>query len=461
MFPTIETSSLRQILDFGRNPQEFLRSAEALYGDHFISRFLGDRPRLWISNPESIAKVMALPRSAYVQANDVPLNIGENSVLYVDGTPHRDERRRLSAPLHGERMREYGSLMLSAAQASFGRLKVGAHVKMRSVFQEMALDVILRCVFGVASAAELDRLRAGLNAWLDVSLTPAWFIAGTIFQTARVRRFLDRRVERFRHRRPRWGLAPWSRAVQAKVEVDARVLEEIARCRANPEGRVDILARLIFAEGDEANDEYLLTTLLTLLVGGYETVANSLCWVLHDLLPHPDVARRIRAEIDDVFGGQGIEPRRIGELVYLDAVIKESGRMNPASIGIARVPLVPMELGGQQVPAGLALNLTGYLTQRRPDIWDEPSEFRPERFIGRRPARNEYFPFGGGARICVGQAFAEYEMRVALAELIANHELRLDPHSDETPQLSGISVAPKGGLRVFVEPFPQSDAKGV
>jgi cytochrome P450 len=454
-FPTIDTAPVRQLLHFGRDPYDFLANAEARYGDHFISRLLGDRPRLWVSNPETIKQVLSLPRDAYVHANDIPLNIGERSVLFANGPRHQQDRVRLRGPLRGDRMRAYGPMMLGAAQASYARLEVHAHLDMRSVFQELALDVILRCVFGVEVAARLDRLRTSLGAWLEASLSPAWFIAGTLFRAERVRRFLDRSVETAKHRRWRRRLLPWDRAVQAKVEVDALVLEEIARCRAAPSGREDILAQIILGgEGDDRDDAYLLSTLLTLLVGGHETSANSLCWALHHVLPRADVLARMREEIAAAFGGGAIEPRRIGELPYLEAVLKESARLSPASIGIARVPTHPLRVGDHEIPAGLCINLTSYLTQRRSDLWPEPLEFCPERFLERRPTPNAYFPFGGGARLCIGQPFAEYEMRVALAELVAHHQLRPDPASDEHPVMKGISVAPMDGMRVFVEPPP-------
>ncbi|MEZ4449008.1 MAG: cytochrome P450 [Nannocystaceae bacterium] len=459
MFPSVDDTPLRQLIDFGRDPLEYLRKAEARHGDHFIGRFLGDRPRLWVSNPESIAQVLALPRDAYVHANDIPLNVGERSVLFADGPRHLEDRRRLSGPFRGERMREYGPLILDAARTSYRQLVPGARLEMRAVFQEMALDVILRCIFGVDSAASLDRLRVALGAWLDASLSPGWFIAGNLLRAGRVRRFLDRAVERARRRRSRRRLLPWDRAVQAKVEVDARILEESARCRAAPGDRVDILAQIIGSgDGHDDDDAYLLGTLLTLLVGGHETTANSLCWTLYHLLPRAEDVARVRAEIDAAFGAGPIDPRRIGELVYLDAVVKEAARLNPTSLGIARVPTRPLVLGGHAVPEGLCVNLANSLAQRRPDHWADPDVFRPERFLAGAPPRGAYFPFGGGARLCIGQPFADYEMRVALAELLAHHPLRRDPDADERPVMKGISLAPTSGLRVIVEPPPAGRA---
>lgn len=458
----MQMSRLKQTVKFGENPMALLEKGFAEYGDVFATHIPGDPERIWLAHPDAVRQLFALRRDAYENYNNVPINIGESSVLFSDGEPHRKARSQLRKPFKGERMRAYGQMMLEAARTRFEALTPGRKLAMHPLLQELTLDIIVRCVFGVSEGERVSRIKTAIPEWLDAGLSPASFMASLVFTGERVRRFLDWRAQRHaqgdsRVRDLAGRFLPWERMSAAKAVIDTLLVEEIERFRAHPDDtREDILAVLLRDSEDTPNVE-LVSTLVTLLVGGHETTANALSWVVYYVATRPEVLARIREEIEEVYGDRPVDPTTIGDLRYLDAVLQESMRLMPISIAVVRRILHDMTLCGYHVPAGSYVNACTWLVHRRTDLWDDALSFRPERFYNTaKPPPHHFFPFGAGARICIGKAFAEYEMRLVLAELLRNHTLALDPQSSVQPQMRGITLTPSDGLRVVVHKGPSS-----
>jgi cytochrome P450 len=197
----------------------------------------------------------------------------------------------------------------------------------------------------------------------------------------------------------------------------------IAATRARGEGD-SILSMLIRArheDGTPMSDAEIRDELLTLLVAGHETTATALAWTLHRLTRHPEALREVQAELDRVVP-DGAEPDRARELPYLDAVCKESLRIHPVVPGVGRALEAPARIGGFDLPAGVFVGCSVVLVHSDPEIWPAPERFDPRRFLDGRPTPSTYFPFGGGLRRCIGEAFALYEMRVVLATILRELE---------------------------------------
>jgi cytochrome P450 len=193
--------------------------------------------------------------------------------------------------------------------------------------------------------------------------------------------------------------------------------------------------------------------LMTLVVAGYETTATSLCWALELLLTHPDALSRVLAEIELVTGGAPIESEHVAGLAYLDAVVKEVLRLYPVVpiIGLGRKLGAPMHLFGHDLPAGVKLVPTAYLTHRRPAEYPDPGRFRPERFLDNKIDPYAWHPFGGGARRCLGMSFALLEIKVVLATLLGTARLALARRRPLRATVHGVTIAPEGGTHVIVE----------
>ena len=357
------------------------------------------------------------------------LIVGPNSVLVLDGARHKRERKLLMPPFHGERMRLYGDMMCEITDRSIDTWPVETPFPIQPCMQEITLDIILRAVFGVNEDAHHSRLRALLMEYQRVMVGRNFFLT----------------------------LIAWRRLTRLQRAIDRLLYDEIKRCREETEaGRTDIMAMLVAAraeDGQPMSDEEIRDELITMLLAGHETTATALAWVIHRLLQNPNVLASARAEVASVIGYGGNAPRpdagQIGELKYLDAVIKETARLNPVVPIVVRLLETDTHIGGYDLPAGSIVAPCIYLTHRRPDLWSDPEGFKPERFIARRTDSYTFFPFGGGVRYCIGAAFATYEMKIVLARLLARVSLRPDPGHAVRMVRRGITFAPSGGVPVI------------
>jgi cytochrome P450 len=300
---------------------------------------------------------------------------------------------------------------------------------------------------------ELGRL---IVEYLDGVLTP-WFYGATLLLSgARVRDFLRARGRRMRE----LGRAPSRWPVQSVADrvgaIDAILFDEIARCRRlSVEGlaaRQDILSQLVAArydDGSAMSDAALRDHLMTLLIGGHETTATSLCWALYCALGKPGTIEKMRAEVDSVMGS-GFDAAQVKQLSFVGAVVNESMRLYPIAWGVPRQLKHEMTIAGRTLPAGTLCSASIFHTQRDPRVWEAPNEFRPERFLAGKASVYTFFPFGAGVWRCLGAQFAEYEMRVVLARIVQTLDLSLAPEAPIQPLMRGFTIAPSEHLPVRV-----------
>lgn len=445
-----------QALRFGRDPFGYLRACADEYGDLFTLRLPGEDAVLVASDPQVVRQFFALRSPAPRRSLNLPANVGEHSLVFLDGSPHQRERRLLMPHLHGERLRGHAATMQGAAAQEIGRWRAGDVVDVRRALRSITLDVILRCVFAARDPAVAERVRGPLLGWLDGTFTPLVFLAGIVFGAERVRGALDDLTRRSLAR-PAGARSrlPWRRWADDKARVLTHLRDDIARCRREGAGgRHDVLAMLVEArdpEGRSMSDDQVADELVTLLVAGHETTANTAAWALYRILTHPDAHARVRAELAQVFGDGPVDVARVGELRWLDACLKESMRLTPILPAVTRPLHAPLELRGRTIPAGTALWAAVCLTHQRADLWDQPGRYLPARFLGAAPPASHYFPFGGGHRTCLGMAFAMLEMRIVLAELFQRTRLRLSPATAVRVGVRAATVAPVGTLELVVD----------
>jgi len=440
---------LVQAIRFGRDPYGYLQRAARRHGAVFTLRLPGDPPRIVVSEPSLVRQVFALEQDEIRASTNVPANLGEHTLLFLDGEPHRRDRQLLTPVLHGNRLRGYALTMQEVTEHALARLRPGQRVDLHALLQEITLEVILRCVFGVHERAQLERITRPAMQWLEGTFVPLLFFAGMIVGWDRVRAMLDRAVARARVR-PVRGLAarlPWNRIGRAKAELVAYLRADLERCREHgSEGRTDILALLAdarYEDGRPMTIEHAIDELVTMLVGGHETTANTLAWALSHVLPRPDVLARIDVEREACFAAGPIDPGRCHALEYLEACIKESMRLTPIAPAVPRTLARDVTLGPWRLPAGVLVYPAVYVTHHRADLWPEPEAFRPARFLGEDKAGNDrYFPFGGGRRACIGMAFARFEMRIVLTTMLARGRWRLCDERPKRPRIRGFTIAP-------------------
>jgi cytochrome P450 len=448
-----------QLVRMSADPFGFLADCRARFGDLFTLRMPGGKPQVFVCDPEAVRALTTGGYDDFLRdAEAIRFLLGDHAVIFQQDAPHKETRRLMMPPFHGERMRAYGHDMARITDDVVDGWRDGGAIVLHKELQEVTLRVILGSVFGITEGprtAELGRL---IVEYLDAIMTPWFYGATLVLSGARVRDFLRGRGAHMLDaaegdRTPsRW---PIQRVADRLGAIDAILFDEIARCRALTDderaGRADILALLVAArydDGSALSDDELRDHLMTLLVGGHETTATSLSWALACALQNPGTLGRMQEEVDRVFG-DGFDPAKVKQLSYLGAVANESMRLYPIATAVTRILKRERELGGYTLPAGTRVSPCIYLTQRDARLWPEPDAFRPERFLDGKASVYEFFPFGAGVWRCLGAQFAEYEMRVVLARVVQRVDLTLAPGVAVKPVQRGFTVAPSDGVPVL------------
>ncbi len=242
--------------------------------------------------------------------------------------------------------------------------------------------------------------------------------------------------------------------MRAQRAVDALLYAEIQERRDCPDPtRTDILSLLMAARdeaGESMTDVELRDELMTLLVAGHETTATALAWALYWLHKLPAVKAKLLAELDAL----GVAPdlNAIVKAPYLEAVCNETLRIYPvAMLTLPRVSLNSVTLAGREIPPETVLLGSIYSTHQREDLYPQAHEFKPERFLERQFSPFEFLPFGGGARRCIGSAFAMLELKLALAKILSRWDLELVDRRDIHPKRRGLVTAPERPIELLVK----------
>jgi cytochrome P450 len=323
-------------------------------------------------------------------------------------------------------MRAYGDAIIQITRQVMREWQVGQRISAQTAMQSITMRVILRTVFGLTEGERFQRLEIQLARMLNEMGNP---ISVSLLYFPFLRLDLG-------------PASPWGRFVRRRAEIDAMIFAEIEERRQAPDAsREDILSLLMSARdegGAPLTDRELRDELMTLLVAGHETTATALTWALYWIHRLPEVRSTLLEEFSAEAGAA--DPATVARLPYLNAVCSETLRIYPVGmLTFPRVVSKPVEMGGYQLqPSTLVLGSI-YLAHRRPDVYPDPESFRPQRFLERSFSPYEYLPFGGGARRCIGMAFAQYEMRLVLHTLLNKACLELADNREAHPVRRGLT----------------------
>lgn len=430
-----------QKLQYTLKPHAYMDAAAQRYGDIFNAPVIGNHPvTLFISNPEALQRIFSSDTKQFTAPSNQLLQplVGDYSIFTLEGARHRRERRLIMPPFHGERMQAYGQLICKLAAQALNSQPLGTVFSARQLAQEISLEVILQVVFGIYQGERFNHLKSLIVQLTDSLQSP--FIGGLLF---------------FPSLQKDWGVrSPWGYFRHLQRQMRELIYAEIhdRRHQADNPGS-DILSLLISAQdetGQPMNDAELHDELITLLIAGHETTASAIAWALYWIHRHPEVKQKLLAEL--VHQGKDPDPTTIMQLPYLTAVCHESLRLFPvATLTVPRKVKEPVELMGYQLEPGVRLYGCIYLTHRRPDLYPEPELFRPERFLERQFSPYEFFPFGGGARRCIGEALAQFEMKLVLTTMLSHYQLAMADQVPEYPQRRGVTFAPARGVQMVLK----------
>lgn len=395
--------------------EDYASGQHARHGANWTLRLPGLPDSVVTSDRELIRQLLTGDPLTRRHANDIlEPALGERSVMLLEPAAHLRRRKLLLPPFHGERVKGYGELMRRLVAEDLEGWPTGEPVRVADHARRLTLSVIQEAVLGTRD----DGFSARLGAIVDTFDSPLANLG--LFAPALARRA--------------WWNLPAERFHRSRDRFDALMHEQIVARRAAGPGN-DILWMLLEAR-DEAgrglSDAELNDELKTLLAAGHETTATAIAWAA-DLLAHrPAAAERIRE----------------GNRAYLAAAAKEVMRLRPVvPVTVGRTLLEP--IGG--LPAGTTVLINAQALHQDPQLFPEPGEFRPERFLDGGPPPYSYLPFGGGAHRCLGAALATLELEVAIELMLERFELEPAGPPARTVR-RGPTLAPSGGAIVRARP---------
>lgn len=258
----------------------------------------------------------------------------------------------------------------------------------------------------------------------------------------------------------------YQRACRTLDRVVRRLIGQ-RRALASTERPQDLLTMLMEAQdeetGESMSDDQLRDELLTIMLAGHETTANSLSWTLYLLSKHPLVRRRLESELEDVLGDRSPTAADYPSLVFTRQVLQESLRLYPPAWFISRRARQADQILGFDIPADSMVFVSPWVTHRLPEIWPNPEGFDPDRFAGGKtpPTTSfEWFPFGGGSRVCIGKGFAMMESVLVLATML--RRVRADMVQGWPVELEPVvTLRPRHGLGMTVRPRRGQEAPRV
>jgi cytochrome P450 len=422
----------------GRDPLAIFSRFARDYGDIAFFRMSGERV-YFINHPDYIRQVLVVDQAKYAKSRALERarKLLGGGLLTVDGADHQRKRRLVQPAFHRAQVQGYAETMIAHARRMSDRWTAGTTIDMSAEMMRLTLGIVARTLFDVDIELEADSVGAALTDVLEtfwLTLLP----------------FSDL-VEAM-------PLRALKRSAGARARLDALIYQMIADRRRRGGERHDVLSMLIGSDGDgttpRLSDQEIRDEVLTLLLAGHETTANALVWTFYLLSGAPEVGVRLRAEIDRVLAGRPPSAGDFDALPYASSVVTESMRLFPPAWTIGRRAKVAAELAGYAVPPGAMVFMSPWTMHRDARFYADPERFLPERWTAEFKAslpKHAYFPFGGGPRTCIGEAFAWMELVLVVATIAGRWDLRLLPgHPVKVQPL--LTLRARHGMRMTPQP---------
>lgn len=425
-------------------PMGYMEDNVRRYGHVF--QIGGDHspPLVYVGDPNLVREVFALDSNQVKTGQNngiLRAMVGDYSILLLDGNAHKRQRKLLIPSFHGDYLRTYRQLICDLTRDISANWQSGQSIAARPPMQKLTLSIMLQAVFGLREGTRFSQIQSLMSLMLDSFAYP--ITSSFLF---------------FPSLQKDWGRwSPWGRFIYWREQLRQLIYDEIRDRRQEQAGetsekRTDILTLLLQARdenGEGMSDLELHDELVTLLFAGHETTTSALVWMLYWIHYLPEVETKIRAELATL--GSSPDPEAITQLPYLTAVCQEALRIYPiAPTTFPRTLCEPMTLAGYSFDAGTTLMPATYIIHQRQDIYPNPKEFRPERFLEHQYAPHEYLPFGGGHRRCIGSALAMMELKLSVATLLQEFNLTLARSGPIRPARRGLTMAPPASMKIKV-----------
>lgn len=426
---------------FFANPLPMLAEAPT-HGDLVRWRF-GPFPVLVANSPEIIHDVLVSNASAYLKTSTtraVMQPLLGNGLFVNDGDDWRQQRKLVSPAFHHKRISAYADLMVRYAEELAEQWQDGEQIDLEAFMSEYTIHVVSKSLFDAEVSGEEKELRETVEQVLQV---------------------VDKRLMTF-FPTPMWIPTPQIRRYKAAIaRLDELIYRIIQDRRGGKTGQQqitdkgDALSMLMLSQdeaGGQMNNKQVRDEVMTLFGAGHETTSRALTWTWYLLSQHPDVERRFHEELQTVLSGRTPTMEDLPKLTFTEQILKESMRLYPPAWVTTRQAAHDTTLGGETLKQGRVVIVNIWGVHHNPDIYPDPWAFNPDRFtpeFEKSLPKSAYLPFGNGPRVCIGNAFAMMEAKIALAVLGQRFRLTLKPGHPVEPQ-DMFTLRPKYGMLMDV-----------
>ena len=395
------------------------------YGDVVRMRF-ANRTNFVLHHPEAIQQVLVKQAKKF-RKDDFIRNAFEpfigNGLTISEGDHWKRQRKLIAPAFHAQRIQNYADTMVEQTHNLIAEWQQSPQRDIQEDIVRLNTSIIGLTLFGEDVSNQSDYIREQLIA------------LNTLF---------TQRAQQINV--PRWLPTPHNRALdQAVAAVDAIVVPLIEKRQLSGEDKGDLLSMLLLSEtedGQHMTPREVRDEAVTLFLAGNDTTSAALTWIFYLLSQHPDVVQKIREEVDTIAPDGRIRFEQLRQFAYLDSVIKEAQRIYPAAWGFSRECIEDADIMGYKVPKKSIITLPIWAMHRHPHYWDEPEVFNPERFANADTIpKYTYFPFGGGARVCIGNSLATMQMQLVVATVLQHVDI-----------VQMVSDAPKPNPTLVLQP---------
>jgi cytochrome P450 len=357
-----------------------------------------------------------------------------DGLLTSEGASWRRQRRFCQPAFHRQRLQSYAETITSTADEFLSSWKDGETRDLHQEMMQLTLRIVAKVLFSVEVQSETVGVAQALNLLMK--------------HTSGARMILPPAVRHL----PLPFLIRVRQAVRRLDDVVYNIIRQ-RRAKGDVQQYGDLLSMLMGAvdeDGSRMSDRQLRDEIMTFLLAGHETTALSLSWTWYLLSQNRSVEATLEQELRKVLGGRMPNFSDLPQLCYAEAVIKESMRLYPPAWSLARTAAKDCEIASYRIPAGANVVMSQWIMHRDPRFYEDPERFNPERRFSeatQRLPRFAYFPFGGGARLCIGASFAMMEAVLLLAAIAQKFRFELIPGHPIIP-VPSITLRPKYGMKM-------------
>jgi len=425
---------------FRKDPPAFLLATAREFGDLAYMRLANQHAYL-VSQPDAIRGILVTNQSNFTKSRMLErakVLLGEG-LLTSEGEAHTRQRRLVQPAFHRERLVRYASDMVECAARARDQWQPGVEMDVSKEMMRLTLAIVGKTLFSADVTSEADEIGTAMTeifALFDTLLMP------------------------FSNLLQKLPIPPVRRFERARDRLDRIVYGLIADRRKSGKDAGDLLSMLLLAQDDTQDDDggrmtdkQVRDEALTLLIAGHETTANALTWTWYLLSQNPVAEAKLHAELDCVLGGRLPTFEDVPRLPYTTGVFSESLRLYPPAWAIGRKSIADYEIDGYRIPAKSILLTSPWVVHRDPRWFPQPERFDPDRWkpeIAEARPKFSYFPFGGGARVCIGERFAWAEGALVLATIAQRWKMRLVP-SHPVATRAVITLRTRYGMKMTLE----------